>query len=103
MQGVDAQTNARLKNLDSLLGLTERWKNDLRHVVRSTVKQLKQYDRSRYMAKLADRAEDYRYEIRESSGAVLKQAYYACASGGQELLLEEIRVALEDLDPVTAN
>jgi len=103
LQGVDAQTDARLKNLDSLLGLTERWKSDLGHLVRSTVKQLKQRNRSSYMEKLAERAEDHEYEIRESSGAVLKQAYYACASGGQELLLEEIRIALEDLDPVTAD
>lgn len=91
----------RLDNLDKLVDLGQRWQSDMNHIVRSLVKQLKQLDHSSYQEKLSDLALNAAYDIGELPTAILKEACYRIAAEGNKMLMDEIRVELKKLDPVT--
>jgi len=66
-----------------------------------TINQLRKSNPDNLEGKLLELANNHRYEIKRSSGAILREGFYRRTSEGFEPLLDEIRVELLKLDPVT--
>lgn len=102
LKGQNDLDQQRLDNLNDLVDLSERWRQKLGHIVRVTIKQLRNLDPEVLENKLLELADNYKYEIKSYSGAILREGYYRRASEGLDLLLDEFRIELQKLDPVTA-
>lgn len=85
----------RLKNLNELIGLEDRWRERLGHIVRTTIKQLRRTNSANAKAKLLEMADSKECEIGDLPFAILHTGYLRSAGKGCELLLEEINLQLE--------
>lgn len=88
----EAVEKNRLKNLNELIGLEERWKTKLKHIVRTTIKQLRMADFQNLENKLLEMADSKACEIGDLSSAILHTGYLRNAGEGCELLLEELNL-----------
>lgn len=84
----------RLRNLNNLIGLEDRWKTRLRHIVRTTIKQLRKANFYSLKAKLLEMADSEACEIGDLPFGILHTGYLKFAGEGCELLLEELREEL---------
>ncbi|MCP4695858.1 MAG: hypothetical protein GY862_03255 [Gammaproteobacteria bacterium] len=99
LTGDSALDQTRLDKLTWLVGLDERWRDRLAHIVRTTIKQLR-HSRN-IQAKLVELADSAQDEIAELPWSLLKSAYCREAAKGNGLLWEEIRIEMEDFKQVT--
>ena len=90
----DAVEKIRLENLNELIGLEERWKKKLGHIVRTTIKQLRMAEFDNLGNKLLEMAESKAFEIGALPSGILHTGYLRNAGEGQELLLEELQLQL---------
>lgn len=80
----------RLQNLNELIGLEDRWKTRLRHIVRTTIKQLGKAKFEHLETKLLEMSDSMAYEIGDLPFGILHTGYLKLAGEGCELLLEEL-------------
>lgn len=91
----EAVEKNRLQNLNNLIGLEDRWKTRLRHIVRTTIKQLRKVNFVNLEAKLLEMSDSIDCEIGDLPFGILHTGYLKFAGEGCEQLLEELREELE--------
>ena len=101
LEGQTELEKRRLNNLDDLVGLSERWHQRLGYIVRAAIKQLRGIQVDDLIHELTELAKSQATDIKLMPWAILKEGYYRRTSEGFKPFLDEIRVELEKLDPVT--
>lgn len=110
--GKDAQTQIRLINLDKLIGLQERWRQELIHRVRSTLKRIEQHRRrlrqhklneEELHQKLEEWAKDAEVDIGSLANSILGKYYLEATAQKQPILYDELWIYASDSDPVTTS
>ena len=86
----DETEQIRLQNLDELIGIEERWKKRLGHIIRTTIKQLRKADFENLEDKLLEMADSKECEIGELPFGILHTGYLKLAGEGNESLVEEL-------------
>jgi hypothetical protein len=92
----------RLDNLDNLVGLSSRWRRNLIQLIQRTAKRYRGTDLIELQAKLFEEAENMAFEIKHMPWAILREGFYRKVAEGYKPLLDELRVEIGKLDPVTA-
>lgn len=92
----DQTLTCRLSKLNELLGVDERWRKKLPHIVRTTIKQLrkKKVAKDKLPEVLLDMAESKECEIGELSTAILSTAFLHAAANGESYFIDEIHAEL---------
>ena len=91
LESVEVVEKNRLQNLNKLIGLEERWKTRLGHIVRTTIKQLRKANFVHLETKLVEIADSIACEIGDLPFGILHSGYLKAAGEGCALLLEELR------------
>ena len=94
LESEDETEKIRLQNLNDLIGLKDRWRTRLGHIVRTTIKQLRKANFASLEAKLLEMADSKACEIGDLPFGILHAGYLKFACEGCELLLEELRKEL---------
>lgn len=94
LESEDETEKIRLQNLNDLIGLKDRWRTRLSHIVRTTIKQLRKANFANLEAKLLEMADSKACEIGDLPFGILHAGYLKFACEGCELLLEELREEL---------
>ncbi|SDU40866.1 hypothetical protein [Desulfobacula phenolica] len=87
----DPTEKTRLQNFNELIGLEDRWRKKLTHIVRTTIKQLKRAQFENLENKLMEMAESKACEIGHLDSGILHAGYLKRAGEGCELLIDELR------------
>jgi hypothetical protein len=92
LESEDETEKIRLQNLNDLIGLKDRWRTRLRHIVRTTIKQLRMADFEIIENKILEMADSKACEIGNLPFGILHTGYLRKAGEGCELLLEELKL-----------
>lgn len=102
LKGSNPVDQRRLDNLNDLVGLSSRWRSKLDQLVRATAKKFRNAKLEELQAKLVEDADNMAFEMKHIPGAILREAFSRKVAEGYQPLLDELRVEIGNLDPVTA-
>ncbi|MFO7838890.1 MAG: hypothetical protein R6X08_05280 [Desulfosalsimonadaceae bacterium] len=103
LKALDPVDQTRLDNLDELIGLSSRWRRKLRQMVRATAKRFRHSNIEDLQSQLLEAADNIAaFDIKHRSGAVLYRGFCKKVGEGYKPLLDELRVEIGNLDPLTA-
>ncbi len=102
LKGSNQNDQKRLDNLNDLVGLSSQWRRKLNQLVQSTAIKYRDAKLEELQAKLLEDADNMVFEMKHISGAILREAFSRKVAEGYKPLLDELRVEIGNLDPVTA-
>lgn len=92
----------RFDNLNDLVGLSSRWRRKLGQMIRTTANRFRNSNIEDLQAQLLEEADIAEYDIKHRSGAILHTGFCNKVAEGYKPLLDELRVEIGNLDPLTA-
>jgi hypothetical protein len=103
LKALNPGDQTRLDNLDELVGLSSRWRHKLRQMVRATANRFRHSNIEDLQSQLLEEADNIAaFDIKHRSGAVLHRGFSNKVGEGYKPLLDELRVEIGNLDPLTA-